>query len=128
VFSPVFERNSRWVEAFPFDHNAVLTCFVYSFRFLLFSSDSSFVYKTFPQALPLLPFLQYWALQYMYFFFWWHGVWTQGLMLARKALLSLEPLHQPPFCWCVCDGFFQDNVSRTICQCWLWTEILLISS
>jgi hypothetical protein len=95
VFSPVFERNSRWVEAFPFDHNAVLTCFVYSFRFLLFSSDSSFVYKTFPQALPLLPFLQYWALQYMYFFFWWHGVWTQGLMLARKALLSLEPLHQP---------------------------------
>jgi hypothetical protein len=28
----------------------------------------------------------------------------------------------------VCDGFFQDKVSLSICPGWLWTVILLISA
>jgi hypothetical protein len=39
------------------------------------------------------------------------GFWTQGLMLDRQVLLLLESLHQP----FLCDGYFQDRVSQTIC-------------
>jgi hypothetical protein len=46
------------------------------------------------------------------------AVWTEGI--------HLEPLHQPFFG--VCDGFFQDRVSRTICLGWIWTMILLIAA
>jgi hypothetical protein len=73
---------------------------------------------------------------YIYFFFFCStGVWTQ-----------VNPLHQPlpPFLYiylhclchippypvlflCVCEGFFQDRVFRTICLGWLRTMIFLIS-
>jgi hypothetical protein len=49
-----------------------------------------------------------------FFFF----LWCWGL----NSGLHLEPLHQP----FLCDGFFQDRVSGTICPGWLGTSVLLI--
>jgi hypothetical protein len=48
---------------------------------------------------------------YLFFFFGGTGVLTQSLIIARQALLLLEPHFQP-----FCDAFFfQDRVSQTIC-------------
>jgi hypothetical protein len=50
----------------------------------------------------------------LFFFFCDAGAWTQGL--------HLKPLHQ------LCDRFFWDPVSGTICVGWLHTTVLLISA
>jgi hypothetical protein len=51
------------------------------------------------------------------------------LLGARTQGVHLEPLHQYFFFRvCVCDGFFQDRGSWTICLGWLWTAVLLISA
>jgi hypothetical protein len=49
------------------------------------------------------------------------GVWTQGLVLTRQALYHLNHFTSPFLCWVF-------RISQTICQVWLWTTILLISS
>jgi hypothetical protein len=66
------------------------------------------------------------------------GDWTQGLTHAGHApglclFLWYWGLKSGPTLWATPpalfdDGFFQDRVSRTICPCWLWTMILLISA
>jgi hypothetical protein len=72
----------------------------------------------FPRALPW-PYtirMSIFTTHNAFFFFFSTEAWTQGLYL--------EPLHQP----CFCEGFFETGSCRTICPCWLWTLVLLISA
>jgi hypothetical protein len=48
-----------------------------------------------------------------------------SFMLSRQLVYHLN--HSTSlFFLCVCDGFFLDRVSQTICPVWLWTVVLLI--
>jgi hypothetical protein len=72
-----------------------------------------------PSCLSFLP-IAFLALTFI-FVFWWHWVWTEGLMLG--ALTAWATL---PACYCV--GYFWDQVSWAIFLGWLSTAILLISA
>jgi hypothetical protein len=69
---------------------------------------------------------QIWAwsapLFFFWFVFWWYGVWTQDLTLARQALYHFESLCQP----CFCNGFFSGWGLANYLSSWI--TILLIST
>jgi hypothetical protein len=51
------------------------------------------------------------------------GIWTQGFILAKQVLYSSS--HTSSL---FCSGYFEDEVSQTICLCWPWNTILPIST
>jgi hypothetical protein len=55
-------------------------------------------------------------------------VWTQGVMLARQAVLQLEPLHQPFFVLGPIPSLYTGSPTKLFVRGWLWTRILLISA
>jgi hypothetical protein len=50
-------------------------------------------------------------------------VWTQVFALARTGVTMLEPCLQSIFALVI----FGEGILWTICQCWPWTRVLLIS-
>jgi hypothetical protein len=81
----------------------------------LFSSHSLYLCPQNPLILPFI--LDFILPPYLVYYFWGDstGVWTLGVMFARQALLSLEPLRQPYFIL----GIFKIGYLQLFCLDWL---------